>query len=154
MTQESKFINVCIAFNPCHVNHTALFAGGLTAAGQNGTDMKIGSFQRQYKTVGARDKWTGSREHQEVLSRAVNAMNLKVVFTSPFCAVVYQKIKRDDTVRHNKLVAQLTTFLKQYRRFNTKAPSSSATVFTNNVFIVPGPVFRPKQMDVINKLAF
>ncbi|MEX0597715.1 MAG: hypothetical protein WD512_14580, partial [Candidatus Paceibacterota bacterium] len=57
------------------INHTAIYKHACTLPGFNEE-----AFKRMFRTGPSRDKNLQSREHDEVISRAIKAMGLKLQF--------------------------------------------------------------------------
>lgn len=111
------FRKIGIKLDTPNVNHTALYkyASGLPG-------FKEGAFQAIYRTEPSRDKNVQSREHDEVISRAIKAMGLSLRFglggtkkTGPIRFVEIYGTYSDDAQK-NEIETKLKKILKSFQR--------------------------------------
>jgi hypothetical protein len=105
-----------IRIKTTNINHTALYKHASELPG-----FKVGAFKAIYRSEPYRFKDTSSREHDEVISRAIKAMGLSLQFfvggskKTPIRYVeVYGSYTNED--EQNQLTNQLKTIVKKFQR--------------------------------------
>ncbi len=117
----AKFSFIKITIPTINVNHTALYNDALTFS-----DFQSSSFQAMYKTDSNIYKKYNrdSREHDEVISRAVKVMGLKVCYktkkNTTRYAVIYAQCRTEDTGSRDNIIKKLREFVRKYQRIPTE----------------------------------
>ena len=122
-----------IVMETTNVNHTALY----TAADKTG-ELATDSFKRLYSSPGGRYKDLKSREHDEVISRAVPVLGFRVSFREVSnCrlrrrfVVIYKRINSESMTQTE---TELQNFFKHFRRHE----GTTSVLYINdinNVFV-------------------
>ena len=115
-----KFSFIKITIPTTNVNHTALYKDASLSENFRG-----GAFAAMYKTDSDQYKKyeRDSREHDEVICRAVEVMDLKVRFqerrtrkSTTRYAVIYAECRTEDTETRETIRRQLQEFARKYQR--------------------------------------
>jgi hypothetical protein len=111
---SSKFSYIGFSIRTDNVNHTGLYKHAQTLPG-----FKESGFKTMYRTEPGRFKSVTSREHDEVISRSVDVMQLKLQFvthTDTRYVNVYGKVRTGDEDVEKELVDKLNEFIRKFQR--------------------------------------
>lgn len=130
-SSQPKYSYAYIIIETNNVNHTALYTAG-EKTGKMATD----SFRRLYLSPGGQGKDLKSREHDEVISRAVPTLDLNVTFrefstkrTIRRFAVIYKRTNIMDPDLVVGSIKELQDFFKHFRRH----PSDVIVRYISNI---------------------